>query len=242
MTTYLELKNRVLKFCDAVGSTDADDIVELALEEAMRFIAQRITVPPLIAEATHTVTSTDLSNSSVALHASSPDGFAITQSLMSSPNRLFIKKDSSTAGKGQPYTYQDYLAWLDLKSVPSYSYPAIFTDSYTDERPARSYTIDLSRSLIAEPMSEGNVMTLFYNKPPAVYSDAGTPELEPMYEHVLVNGAVLILKEWIREPDVPLDPNTILQPLISQIREIDIHRRSNRQRESLKPSNRYRIY
>ena len=237
MATYDSLKTRVLNFCDAVGSTDAGSIAELALEETMRFISDRVTLPDLVAKATYTWGASD---SSVALHGSA--GLNITQSLMSSPNNLFIKKDTAADDPGLPYDYLEYMTWLQLKATPSHANrPDVFSPQSIDERPARAYTIDLTRSLQADPIAEGNCLSFYYNKPPAVYSALTAPELPPKYEQLLVNGAVLILKEWIREPDTPLDPTTLLQPLIPQIRELEMHSRSNRQRNALHLTSRYRI-
>lgn len=235
MATYNDLKTRVLKFCDAVGSTDAGNIAELALEETLRFISEQIDLPDLIDKAQYTWTG---SESSVALHGAS--GFNITQSLFSSPNNLFVKKDTDSEDYGTPYDYVEYLPWLQLKAAPSGMVrDAIFEPPSIDERPSRSYTIDLTHSLNCEPVTAGNVLTLFYNKPQAAYNASATPELPPKYEQLLVNGAVLILKEWIREPDHLLDPTTILQPLVPQIKELERHRRSNRRRNTLHLSRRY---
>lgn len=233
--TYSQLRDLALKMCDASGSSEAESVAEAALEETMSYLATKLELPALIKRANATWGS---STTSIAI---STGGFNATD--FQSPNRLFIAQtvDSYTEETpGIPYDFVEYMNWLDLMSIPNgINDPRIFESGAVDARPARAWTINLDEEVVVCPIAENNYLTLFYNTEPAAYTDNGYPEIPAQYSYILVNGAVLILKEYIREPEQIIDPRTLLRSLDDQIRELDIHKRSNRRNTILHVSHRY---
>ena len=235
--TYSQLRDSALILVDS--STDATDlrqIAQVALEETMKYISQRVELPGLIKSATATWGASTVS---IPLGVG---GFGITN--YDTPNRLYIRLDSTATAPGIPYDFREYLHWLDLSAVPDAVHYR--SDSFEvltgDERPSRCYTIDHSNNLIAAPVAEDNVLTFYYNIAPAAYADSGIPELPAAsFDSILVSGAVLVLKEFIREPDVIVDPYTILGSLDKQISQLDSFLNSRRRRRVLNIHSSYRI-
>lgn len=232
--TYLQLRDRVLTFCDQVGSDDAAELVEAALEESMKYITSKIELPGLLHSAQATWGSSTTSLSIVT-------DFGVAD--YASPDRLYVKKDSTADNYGLPYDYVEWMHWHDLKSVPSGDIrDSIFSPASLDERPARAWTIENNDLIHISPYATDNVLSLFYFSEPAAYSDAGTPEIPAKWDYILVSGGVLILKEWLREGDLVVEPRTILKGLDEQIAEMDSELSGKRKRGNLKISHRYRIY
>ena len=94
----------------------------------------------------------------------------------------------------------EYNHFIELRSIPGGVRVGIMTPGTIDERPAFPWTITPLDKVWAQPLAQNNVLTLFYRKVPAAYVGANTPEILPMFDYILVNGAVLALKEFLREP------------------------------------------
>ena len=237
--TYAQLKSEVLTLCDfSTAALDAGAVVEKALENVMRYVARKVELPGLIASASFTaISATDPIPLFTAL------GFNITQANYDSPNRLYIRNTSTATQPGQPYDYLEFMHWLELKSVPS---GAPREDSLSwgslDERPTRAYTIDLTNGMNAYPIAIGNVLTFYYNKPVTAYADAGFPELPaPSFDTLLVNGAMMVLQAWTKEPDSLVDYYSVFRALDPEIGDLDSFLNSRRKRSSFKIHNSYRI-
>jgi len=238
MTTYDGLVSTVLELCDHVGSTDAQTVANRAMALCMRYVSSRVELPSLIGSASFTwgalTTSAPLFTS---------QGFNITESTYGSPNRLYVKRDSSATDPGIPYEFLEYVHWLDLKSaVSGGARSSLFEPPSNDERPQYAYTIDHSNALIAYPIAENNVLKFYYNKLPAAFAGGATPEIPAQFDYILINGASLYLKEWIREPADILDSYRIFQSLNPQIEEMDSFLNARRKRRQLKLANSYRVY
>ena len=236
MATYGALKTTVLSLCDSPDSVEAGAVAETALAYAMQYLATKMDITSLIDSTSWTVAAGETSWS-LATKLGASDW-----ALYSTPNRVYVKQDSTATSPGRPYDPVDFMSWLDLKAIPyGQSRDTLFDPATIDGRPSGAYTIDPDSNILIDPITTGNVITLYWNKAPAAYASAGTPELPAQYHTVLVNGAIRILKEWIREPEIITDPFGVLQGLDEQIREIDIHIRGNRKRFTLRPSARYRV-
>jgi hypothetical protein len=134
------------------------------------------------------------------------------------------------------------MVWLDAAAVPGAGYrTSLFESATCDVRPDYSYTVNIDNEVEIEPLSADNVVNFYYNTAPAGYTDSGSPEIPSQYHYIVRNGAIIIAKEWVREPEALLDPFTVLKQLDDQIRDLDIAKRSNRRREPGRLSHRYQI-
>lgn len=240
MTTYSTLRDRALGRVDCVGQSEAQTIAQNALEEAMKFVAFHVRVPSLIASASATApANASLEANAIAIEST---GFAITSGVFQAPDRLFVKADSTVVGYGTPYDFLEYHHFLDLKSVPGGSRIDLFTPALVDERPRYAYTITPTSKIWTEPLTEGNVLTLFYRKVPAAYSGAATPEILPAFDYILVNGAELALKEWLREPTEIITLWDLFKAhLMPEIELYDDYIHSQRKRTYFKIHRSYRV-
>jgi hypothetical protein len=200
MSTYATLRDRALDQVGCTGQTEAQTVAQVALEEAMKFVAFHVRIPSLVASATATApASPELEASAIALTGGAST-FGITTGVFQCPDRLYVKKDSTTTGYGAPYEFYEYPNFIDLQSIPANQRTGLYDSGLFDERSRFSYTITPTDKVWAQPLTAGNVLTLFYRKSPAAYSGSATPEITPMFDYMLVNAAVLALKEWLREP------------------------------------------
>lgn len=235
--TYSDLKTDVLTFCDQVGSTDAIAVVERGLHYAMRYVARKCELVGLIQESTYTWQGSD---TSVLLF--DPAGFNITQSQYGSPNNLFVRQNTDNEAPGIPFQFIQYTQWLNLKSVATNEFrDSLFDPCTSDERPSRTFTLTPDNKMLVHPIGEDNVLTFLWNKRPAAYNDNNSPEIPPDFDYIISNGASLILKEWIREPDAIVDPMKILAALDPQIDEMKTALNSNRRRDVVKMHGSYRL-
>lgn len=197
MTTYATLRDSALKQCGAYGESEMSELAEIALAECMKFVSFHIRVPALVGSATATApASPELESNALSIASD----FSIAD--FRTPDRLFVKKNSSAVELGTPYEFLEYDTTLDLLYSPSSRYGIVRDlDEYGDDIPDRWYTITPSNKIWARPLSQGNVLTFFYRKEPAAFSGAGTPEINPQFDWILTKGAVLAIKEAQREPD-----------------------------------------
>ena len=221
-----------------VGQTDLQTVAQAALEEAMKFVAFHVRVPSLIASATATApASPELEANAIAIGVG---GFAVS-STFQCPDRLYIKKDSSVADIGTPYEFLEYHHFQDLKSIPGATRRDIFNPAALDERPQYSYTITPSDKIWAYPIAEDNLLTLVYRKVPAAYSGAASPEILAMFDYILVNGAVIALKEFLREPtEITTLWGLFEQGLKADVERYDLFLNGQRKRSHLKIHRSYR--
>lgn len=237
MATYEQLRDRALNRVGCLGQTEAQLVAQQALEEAMKFVAHRVRVPSLIAKATFTAAaSPELEANAIPLGVS---GFNIAATYQA-PDRLYVKKDSATENYGTPYDFLEYHYFIDLKSIPGGARTGILVPGMIDERPQFSYTQTPDSTIWIQPLTVGNVVTFFFRKAPAAYSGASTPEILGLFDYILVDGAELILKEWLREPDTLSTTSQILEALTPSIHEYDEKINGQRYRSGLKIHRSYR--
>jgi hypothetical protein len=208
MATYLQLKTKVLKLVEQVGSSDVAAIAEIGLEETMKFVAIRVPLASLRGTALYTWQSGDT-------EANIATDFGVAN--FEFAERLFVAN--------VPYAFRDYATSLDLQNTPGARRMALFEPFTQDERPAKSWTIDDSSNIIPYPVNVGNELKLRYIKSPAPYADATVPEIPTLFDFILVNGATMICKEYLlpSEKKGLLNPYAILQALEPQINELDIY-------------------
>lgn len=240
MATYEALRDRALARVGLTGQTEAQTVAQAALEEAMKFVAFNVRVPSLVASATATApASPELESNAITLGVG---GFNITATY-STPDRLYVKKDSSATDYGVPYEFVEYNHYIDLKSIPGGIRSDLFSSATIDELYDRAYTITPSGKVWARPLAQNNVLTLFYRQVPAAYSGAATPEILPMFDYILVNAAELVLKEWLREPTEILDTWELYEAKLGkQVERYDRFLHGQRKRSHLKIHKSYRPY
>lgn len=240
MATYSALRDRALNRVGCLDQTEAQTVAQMALEETMKLVALKVRVPGLIATATATAgASPELEANAIAIETT---GFGVTAGVFMAPDRLYVKKDSSIADKGTPYEYLEYDHYVDLKSVPWGERQTLYESGLHDERPRFAWTITPSNKIWAEPLTEDNVLTLRYRKAPAAYVAGNTPEISAQFDFILVNGAELVLKEWLREPEAITTTWALLQDGLQQdIENYDIEINGQRKRKALKVHRTYRI-
>ena len=239
MSTYSALRDRALARVNCVGQSEAETLAAAALEEAMRFVSFHVRVPSLIASATATAPADPtLEANAITLGAL---GFNIS-STFQVPDRLFVKKDSGTVGYGTPYEFREYHHFLDLQAIPSASRDNILYPAYNSEIPQFCYTITPDSKVWCNALTVDNVLTLFYKKTPAAYAANGVPEINILFDHILTTAAELVLKEWLREPDIIVSMWDLFSThLLSSIEEYDRQLNSGRKRRQIKIHRSYRV-
>lgn len=238
MTTYSALRDRALSQVSCTGQTEAESLAATALEEAMKFVAFHVRIPSLIAEAAATAPANPmLEASAITLGAS---GFNIAATYQA-PDRLYVKNSSASTERGPAYEFLEFNHFLDLKNIPNSNRAGIFTPATYDERPYLVYTITPTDKIWATPLAAGNVLSFFYRKSPAAYSALVAPEILPMFDYILVNGAVVALKEWLREPDSITTWWTLFeQALTKDVQRYDLFLNGQRKRSHLQIHRSYR--
>lgn len=213
--TYLQLKTDALVLTDHEGSADVGSVAEIALLEALKFVAQNVRLDSLVGEASYTLDATDITNQYIPLNT---DGFEVAD--ITEPLELWVGQTATS--DGERYEYKRYLDWRRLKNTQSGRSPLF--GSYTNPSMAsRTFTLNTSDNILIYPFpTEGKICTLFYQKEIAAYSDAGYPELNDPWDSILINGAVLYIKEFLKETMEPLNPYLLFQQLIPQIEELKI--------------------
>jgi hypothetical protein len=241
MATYSTLRDRALNRVGCLGQSEAETVAQMALEETMKFVALYVRVPGLIATATATAPA-DPEEEANAILIENASGFNVSSGVFMAPDRLYVKEDSNADGPGTPYEYLEYDHFQDLKSIPLGNRVSLYNSNLQDQRPRFCYTITPSNEIWAQPLTEDNVLTLRYRKAPAAYSGGTTPEISPQFDFILVNGAELVLKEWLREPDTISTTWSLLENgLMDDIRRYDIEINGQRKRSSFQIHKSYRI-
>ncbi len=239
MATYDTLRDRALNNVGCLGQTEAQTVAQLALEECMKFVAFYVRIPSLIASAQFTIAAANPQTEANA-PAIGASGFNVS-STYQCPDRLYVKKDTSTENYGTPYEYLEYHHFIDLKSIPAGMRVGVTTPGTLDERPDFSWTVTPANLVWINPLTLGNVATLFYRKNPTAYSGSGTPEILTRFDFILVNGAVLVLKEWLREPDGITNMWEIFRSkLMPDVQLYDLELNGQRKRSHLKIHRSYR--
>jgi hypothetical protein len=241
MATYSALRDRALLAAGCLGQTEAQSVAQMALEEAMKFVAFHVRIPALILSATATApASPELEANAISLTGGAGT-FQIGAGVYQTPDRLFVKASSSVVGYGIPYHYLEYHHFIDLKACASNERIGVYTPATYDERDTPAWTITPTGKVWSDSLVAGNLLTLFYRISPAAYSALATPEILSKYDHIIVNGAILVLKEWLREPDAITTPWTLFaQGLMADIERYDIEINGMRKRTHLKIHRSYR--
>lgn len=239
MATYEALRDRALNQVGLLGQSEAQTVAQVALEEAMKFVAFHVRIPSLIASATATApASPELESNAIAIGVG---GFAVSATYQC-PDRLYIKSDSTITDIGTPYDFVEYHHFQDLKSISGVARTGIFESALGDERPGFSWTVTPSDKVWASPIKENNVLTLVYRKVPAAYSGAASPEILAMFDHILVNGAVIALKEYLREPAEITTLWTLFENgLMKEVERYDLFLNGQRKRSHFKMHRSYRV-
>lgn len=224
MTTYSTLLDRALKLTDSEDVTQAEAVGQIALEEALKYVASKVYLPDLVASASYTYTDSD-----TYVDISADLGISDYET----PEYLYIDDI--------PYVYREWHEWKILKNSPGQVREDLSSPLTYDERPNRVYTIDPNNRIYIYPVSEDDVVEFFYRKSPAAYTSGGTPEMPSLFDSILVNGAVMYIKEYIREPEAIINPYELFSKLDPQIEELDRHLNSKRSKPHIRLSRRYRI-
>jgi hypothetical protein len=241
MSTYSTLRDRALDQVGCTGQTEAQTIAQVALEEAMKFVAFHVRIPSLVASATATAPSDPQLEASAIALTGGAGTFGISTGVFQCPDTLWVKKDSSTVGYGTPYEFYEYNTFLALKAIPSGRRIGVLDNGFADERADFSWTITPTDKVWSEELVEDNVLTLFYRKSPAAYSGAATPEITPLFDYILVNAAVLALKEWLREPaELTTMWGLFEQGLMADVQRYDSFINGRRKRSHLRIHRSYR--
>lgn len=212
MATYAELKEKVLILCEHKGSTTLGAVAEIALEEAMKYVASQVELDGLYSEATYTWGASDTGI------PENVGGFGITD--MMNPLKLFVKSATGTE-YGWPHEFRRWENYKVLFSSPVPGRPYILEDTRqtTGELPERAFTKNPTNDtyILYPNPSEGMVVTLDYQRAPLPYSDGATPELNVLDQSLLIFGATTFCKEYINAPQEIINPYNLFQALNPQI-------------------------
>ena len=242
--TYETLRDRALSQTGNLGQSEAESVAQIALEEAMKFVAFHVRIPTLIASAIATApASPALEANAIALEGGAGT-FQISPGVYQCPDRLYVKKDSTTVGYGTPYNYIEYHHYLDLKQVPAGQRIGLLDAETFNEAPDFPWTITPSQKVWSESLAEANILTLFYRKSPAAYGDGtGTPEILPKYDYLLVNGAKIAVEYFLREPaEMKTMWRLFEEHLIPDVQRYDLEINGQRKRSSIKLHRSYRVF
>lgn len=239
MATYEQLRDRALGQTGTTGMTEPQTIAQYALEEAMRFVASHVRIQSLIGSATATAPAdAHLETNAITLGVS---GFNISSSFQCI-DRLYVKKDSSVVGRGTPYEYVEYDYFHDLKAAPGSIRVGVYDAASYDERPMYSYTLTPDGKIWSTDIAEDNVLTLVFQKTPAAYSGSSTPEILTKFDYILVDAAVIAIKEWQKEPAEIVTLRTLFQNgLMNDVKLYAEYLKGQYKRDTLKVHRDYRI-
>jgi hypothetical protein len=229
MTTYLSLKNDVLKLVDSTGATDVGALVEVGLQETLKYVASKVVLEGLISSSTYTWQTGD---TEVALGSG---GFEITD--METPLEMWVHDSGED---GFRHEYVKYLEFRRLKNIPSTTRDTITTAPSYNHLPDKAFTKTLDDKILPYPTPKADkICTLYYIKAPAAYSDAGEPEIPSSWTSILVFGAKLFADDMIKEPQQPTNPYNLFGLLDPQIDEFRNALRSPRTGKRMRISRKY---
>lgn len=245
--TYLQLRNQILTFVNAVGSTEVASTVDAALYETMKYIARKCTdapLPLLIGTATYTWDQ-GTEDGAVPLGAG---GFEVAD--MATPRRLFVKPTGQGMGKGYLHTFRDLEAYYSSLFSNPYKLSRLFPTSsgYESSRTENFiWTIDYTSVATGEvriyPIQDGQVVTLYYTKNIPAFDPATQPPVPGDYDSLVLQGALVLTQEWLKEPDAILSSDryldTNLTPGIEDLKKY-LQSSSPAKQISLAGINRYR--
>jgi hypothetical protein len=235
LALYSTLRDTVLVLADEIGNTDAETVAERGLEEAMKYVASKVLLDSLVSSATYTWVAGD---DKIALFTAG--GFNISDA--SSPLEPLLMFVGTAGDNGTPYDYRRFLDWKNLQAQPGRLRTAIFGGLTIDERPERSFTINSDDELELDPQPAADkVITLHYRIPPAAYADSGTPEIPARWDSILINGAVMYVKEQARQPEQIINPYDFFKTLDEQITRMESQLRGTKARPVMKIGKSYRV-
>ncbi len=235
MALYSALRDTTLILADEIGNTDAQTVAEKGLEETMKYVASKVLLDSLVSTATFIWLA---AGDQVELFTAG--GFNITDaSSPLEPLSLFV---GTVDTNGIPYVYRRFLQWKDLQAQPGRLRTAIFGGLVLDERPERTFTINASdeMELFPEP-AVGKQLTLHYRLTPAPYADSTTPEIPARWDSLLINGAVMYVKEQVRQPEQIINPYDFFKALDEEITRMESQLRGTMSRPSMKIGKSYRV-
>jgi hypothetical protein len=230
MTTLGEIKADVLSLAESPESIEIGKVAEIGIQETLKYISSKVVLPELVRDAEVTYAAAS-HNSGIAIGAG---GFEVAD--FDTPLRLYVDNVA--------YDLRDYLVWKDLKTERN-GFPGtrIYEHEREDRRPDRVWTLRYSDNLILfDPFpTEGTTIELVYIKPVDAYADANVVFLPNRFEGLVMNGALVYCKEYIREPEQIINPYQLLSTLDPQIQELKIHRDSTRPRFKMRIGKGYEL-
>jgi len=223
MTTLGEIKQDVLTLCESPDVTEIGNVAKIGIQETLKYISSKI----IFAELAKTKTlefSLDDHSEGIPLNVG---GFEADD--YDTPLRLYIN--------GIPYRFRDYLTYTDLTSevISGKHNRELYDNRVIDKRPKYCWTLRYEDQMIlfnARP-DDGADMKLVYKKKIPVYDENTVVFLPSMFESLLTNGAVLYCKEYIREPEMIINPYQLLSGLDTQIQELQIHLETDAPRQQM---------
>lgn len=240
MATYSTLVTRALNQLRLASNLDAQEVAEVAIAEAMKFVAFHVRIPSLLPSVGALAPAPGIDD---VISMTLTGTFGLSAGVYQAPDRLWVaqaQSDVTDLNKGTAYTFVPYDTYLDLTSISS-NYREDLSATRYDELPSSYvWTIKDDSTIFAKPLAEDNYVTLRYHKVPTAYASNGTPEILPMFDFILVNATVLALKEWLREPDQMLTLWDLYQSLMPSIDEYKRHITATRKRGNLRIHRAYR--
>lgn len=237
MATYDELRDKALRLSDEEGNSDAQAVAEDLLVEAMKYVATFVRLDNLVGSAQHTWVDGDTEADLFGSDFTIADASAPLE-----PLNLFVASDATS--NGTEYSYRRFLDWKRLQGDPIIGRRSSIFDSYiNDNRPYRNFTIDPSNRLVIDPVpQEDAVVTIHYKIPVAAYVGANTPEIPGDWDFILVSGAILGIKEFIRQPDAIIDPYNLFVQLDPHLKKMEWQLRGRHTNPRMKIANSYKFW
>lgn len=192
--TYAQLKTQLLILTNGVGSNELGTLADTALLEVMRYIARNVPdLPALIGKATATWPALPANSIDIAT------GFGVTN--INTARRLYVKAPTVTKGYGPLYTYRTLETYHTIMYPSRGKYERTqFPDTQWYEDIDRVWTIDYTSTatgvVLINQVSAGDIVTLFYTKD---IPTSGTVPLPGDFDNLLLQGAQVIMENWIKE-------------------------------------------
>jgi hypothetical protein len=242
MATYTALLARATGQLGLTGQLDAEEIGAVALYEAMRYVAFYVPIPSLspIVSATAPAPAGD-GVITMGLYTT----FGLASGTFQAPDRLWVAESSSVVTsleKGTIYNFMEYQDYLDASSVSLGFRDGINPHPIADMQHRLVWTVKDNTDVLVMPVAQGNEVTLRYRKEVAANTGSNTPEILPLFDFILVNAAVLVLKEWQREPAAITTMWELFSSLKPSIEEYKRHIAGTRRRMDLRVNRNYRVY
>ena len=206
--TYAQIRESVLQRHNLSQSEDAKDFLDAVMPETMRFIARNVkNIPQLIEMSTATWGAND--------YLSLATDFGIIS--YRSVRRMYVRGVGATGvGKGLHYKFLELEQYYNMFSVGYNDRIDVERDNYYGHN-NRYWTIDYTTEsngrMMAYPINEGDVVTLFTDKNLDTFDESDPVPLPGDFDYILYDACQVLLALWKVDKNTTSDERVLNQSI-----------------------------